>query len=173
MMRYGYGAAGRPYIFMMGSSILFWVLLALGVIALVRYLGGNVGRCGGRLPSRCWPSALPAVRSTTASTPGGWTRCVKTRPGTRRPPRSTMPGPAHRPTAGEAAVVASDALRPTASRPHGRPVRALLLDGTIVWVRRLQEADAPLVARVPGDTGTDDRSRAPRARLLTRQWKAL
>jgi putative membrane protein len=41
MMGYGYGAAGWPYIFMMGSSILFWVLLALGVIALVRYLGGD------------------------------------------------------------------------------------------------------------------------------------
>ena len=43
-------------------------------------------------------------------------------------------------------MVESDALRPMASRTQGRPVRALLLDGTVVRVRDLQEADAPLVA---------------------------
>lgn len=37
MMGYGYGPGGWAYVFMMGS-ILFWLLLALGVIAVVRYL---------------------------------------------------------------------------------------------------------------------------------------
>ena len=60
-------------------------------------------------------------------------------------------------------MVASDALRPMASRTQGRPVRALLLDGTIVWVRGLQEAAAPLVA---GFRGTPAPTTDPALRVL-------
>lgn len=62
------------------------------------------------------------------------------------PPRATAPGPAHRSTAGEAAVIVSNERPAVTSRTDGRPVHALLVDGTVVRLRDLREADAALVA---------------------------
>ena len=57
MMGYGYGSGGWGYVFMMGSSILFWVLLALGAVALVRYLARD-----GRQVPRPTPAQVLAER---------------------------------------------------------------------------------------------------------------
>jgi putative membrane protein len=40
-MMYGYGMGGWGYLFMIISSVLFWGLLIIGIVVLVRHFGGS------------------------------------------------------------------------------------------------------------------------------------
>jgi len=58
MMGYRYGAGGWAYVFLMGSSVVLWVLLGVGVIALVRYLSDG----GRQRPGPSTPEEVLAGR---------------------------------------------------------------------------------------------------------------
>ena len=78
------------YIFMMSSSIVFWVLLALGVIAVVRYLARD-----GRQVQRPTPAQVLAERFAPGEIDDGeYTRRLETlcRDGSGDEPGATPDG---------------------------------------------------------------------------------
>ena len=71
MWWYGNGISGWGMALMMIGNVLFWALIILGAVALVRYLAaGNRTRSSGPGPLRrsCSPSGSPGARSMSRST---------------------------------------------------------------------------------------------------------
>ena len=70
MMWYGNGMGGWGLALMMVGNVLFWAVVILGGVALIRYLaaGNRTGPGRGPLPSNCSPSGSLGARSTSRST---------------------------------------------------------------------------------------------------------
>ena len=77
MWWYGNGISGWGMALMMMGNVLFWALIILAGVALIRYLTAATGQRSfgpGPLPKCCSPSGSPGVRSTSRSITGASTR---------------------------------------------------------------------------------------------------
>ena len=75
MWWYGNGISGWGMALMMIGNVLFWAVIIVGAVVLIRYLTvGTRTIEPGRLPSSCSPSGSLGARSTSRSTSGASTR---------------------------------------------------------------------------------------------------
>ena len=86
--------SGWGYTGMVIGMVLFWALIIVGIIALIRYTTGTTHpspTATTRHRSRCWPAASPAGRSTKPNTANASRSCGPPRAIKRQASKAAWP----------------------------------------------------------------------------------